>query len=115
VPANYKQLREAVNANGGLCKVTMLDLKNIHGAGRLGVHVRDTISRELASHGLAHFPRVLPGNQDEPVRLYLLGTPVADVVSAVLDPSDRGDQTLRDIGTSDAQAKLRLVRELVCE
>lgn len=112
---SYEELREAVNTNDGIFKVTMSDLKTIHGAGRLGVHVRDTISRELASHGIAHIPRILPANQVEPVRLYLLGTPVADVVSAVLDPSDRGDQTLRDIGTSEAQEKLRLVRELVCE
>ena len=111
---SYADLRSAVVGNGGLYQTEMCQLKTIHGAGRLGVHVRDAISRELASHGMGHLPSELPSYQEEPVRLYLLGSPIADVVSAVMRPSDSGDETLRALSDSQAQELLRQVRELVC-
>lgn len=111
---SYEELRQAVIENDGLFRSQMWQLKTIHGAGRLGVHVRDAISRELASHGLGHIPSELPAYQEEPVRLYLLGSPVADVVKSVLEPSDRGDDTLRSLSSSQAQEQLRQIREIVC-
>ena len=109
-----EDLRTTVVVAGGLQKTTMGTLKKIDGAGRLGVHVRNSISRTLQSHGLAHLPRELPPNQDDDVRLYLLGTPIADLIEAVLTPSDRGDETLRSVGGSEAQEQLRRIREIVC-
>jgi len=67
-------------------------LKKIEGAGRLGVHVRNAISRSLESYGLGHLPQELPSTQEDPVRLYLLGSPVADVIKAVFD-SERQEGT----------------------
>lgn len=110
----YEALRTAVANNDGLRKTTMDTLKKIQGAGRLGVHVRTEISRALESHGLGHLPQELPPNQEDVVRLYLLGSPVADVIKAVLNPSDRGDETLRSIGGSEAEDLLRQIRQLVC-
>ena len=110
----YEELRSAVTGQDGLVKVSMDTLKKIHGSGRLGVHVRNAISRSLESYGLAHLPDELPPNQEDAVRLYLLGSPIADVIKAVLTPSDRGDETLRSIGTSDAEEQLRQVRQIVC-
>jgi hypothetical protein len=111
---SYEELRAAVAANDGLQKTTMDTLKKIDGAGRLGVHVRTAISRTLESHGLGHLPQELPPNQEDVVRLYLLGSPVADLIKAVLAPSDRGDETLRAIGNSEAEEQLRQIRQLVC-
>lgn len=111
----YEALREAVVTNEGIYQATMAELKAIKGAGRLGVHVRDAISRDLASHGMGHLPEQLPPNQEDEVRLFLLGSPVADIVNAVLQPSDRGDQSLRRLGTSKADEMLQQIRELVCE
>ena len=110
----YDDVRNAVTTNDGLYKITMEILKKIEGAGRLGVHVRQSISRSLESHGIGHLPRELPPNQEDAVRLYLLGSPIADVVQAVLSPSDRGDETLRSIGSSEAQEQLRQIRQIVC-
>lgn len=110
----YEELRAAVAGNDGLQKITMDTLKKIDGAGRLGVHVRTAISRTLESHGLGHLPRELPPNQEDVVRLYLLGSPVADLIKAVLAPSDRGDETLRTIGNSEAEEQLRQIRQIVC-
>lgn len=110
----YEDLRNAVTTHDGLYKTSMDTLKKIDGAGRLGVHVRTAISKTLESHGLGHLPRELPSNQEDPVRLYLLGSPIADVIKAALTPSDKGDETLRSIGTSEAQEQLRQVRQIVC-
>jgi hypothetical protein len=115
VARSYEDLKDAVKANDGVCEVTMGDLKAIEGAGRLGVRVLTSISRELSAHGLGHLPPDLPGDQQQPVRLYLLGSPVDDIVRAVLHPCDQGDRILRDIATSEAQDKLRMIRELVCD
>ena len=68
----------------------------------------------LESYGLGHLPRELPPNQEDPVRLYLLGSPVADVIKAVLTPSDEGDDTLRSVSTSEAQEQLHQIRQIVC-
>jgi len=110
----YEDLRNAVTSNDGVYKTSMDTLKKIERAGRLGVHVRNAISRSLESHGLGHLPQELPPNQEDPVRLYLLGSPIADVIKAVLTPSDRGDETLCSIGASEAQEQLRQVRQIVC-
>ena len=110
---SYSELRAAV-VDAGVYTTTMETLKRIQDAGRLGIHVRSAISRALASHGIGHLPAELPPNQDDEVRLYLLGTPIADVVSAVLTPSKRGDAMLRSVGSSDAQEKLAMIRDIVC-
>jgi hypothetical protein len=110
----YGDLRNAVTTNDGVYTTSMDTLKKIEGAGRLGVHVRNAISRSLESYGLGHLPRELPPNQEDPVRLYLLGSPVADVIKAVLTPSDKGDDTLRSISTSEAQEQLHQIRQIVC-
>lgn len=110
----YEDLRNAVTTNDGLYKTSMGTLKKTDGAGRLGVHVRTAISKTLESHGLGHLPHELPPNQEDAVRLYLLGSPIADVIKAVLAPSDKGDETLRSIGNSEAQEQLRQIRHIVC-
>ncbi|AWG97387.1 hypothetical protein D092_18055 [Rhodococcus ruber Chol-4] len=110
---SYRALREAVE-EAGVYTTSMDTLKTIQSAGRLGVHVRSAISRALASQGIGHLPPELPANQVDEVRLYLLGTPIADVVSAVLAPDERGDAILKAIGSADAQEKLLQIREIIC-
>lgn len=92
----------------------MGELKEIQGAGRLGVNVREAISKALASHGLGHLPADLPANQWEEVRVYKLGTLLSDVVDAVTKPSNKGDEVLRAVSSNDSQETLRKIRELVC-
>ncbi|GAA1225732.1 hypothetical protein GCM10009665_15260 [Kitasatospora nipponensis] len=110
---NYDELRESVTANDGLYTIDMGTLRDIQRAGRLGIHVRDAISRSLQSHGMGHIPGELPGNQYDEVRLYLLGSPIGDIVKAVLSPSNKGDDALRAVNASEAQDQLRRIREIV--
>lgn len=90
-------------------------LRGAHGAGKLGVHVRKAIHDDLATHGLGHLPGGLPTYQHEEVRLFRLGTPIADTINAVLHPSEGGDQVLRQSAGSEAQDVLKQIRQLVCE
>jgi hypothetical protein len=63
---------------------------------------------------MGHFPAELPSNQSQPVRVFLLDTPVADVVNAVLNPSPKGDATLRDVDSAhDVRERLQQVREII--
>lgn len=112
---DYDALRKQVEADGGLHTTTMEVLRELHGAGRLGKHVRDSISGALGAHGLGHLPKELPTYQDQQVRVFRLGTPIADVVNAVLLPSPSGDQVLRQLGGVKGQDILKKIRELVCE
>jgi len=111
----FEDLRKAVEANGNLRVVTMYELREAHGAAKLGVHVRNAISEQLAAVGLGHFPYDLPSYQEQEVRLYRRGTPIADLVEAVLSPSEFGDDRLREAGTNTATEILSQVRQLVCE
>lgn len=111
--SGYEELRTAVAADGGLHVVTMGVLRDIQGAGRLGSRVLGVISAQLESHGMGHIPKELPGNQDSPVRVYLLGTPIAETVDAVHNPSLKGDAILRASGDSEARAQVQQIREIV--
>ncbi|WSB85707.1 hypothetical protein OHA60_19065 [Streptomyces cellulosae] len=110
---SYEELRAAVTADGGLHVITMGALRDIEGVRRLGNRVLGTISGQLSSHGMGHLPKELPTNQDSPVRVYLLGTPIAEVVDAVHHPSLKGDETLRGVGGSEARAQLQKIREII--
>lgn len=112
---SYDSLRDQVEADGGLYTTTMEELREIEGAGRLGQHVRSSISSSLAANGMGHLPAELPAYQESSVRIYRLGNPLADVINAVLNPSGPGDQILRQIGASDAQDVIKKIRQLVCD
>ena len=109
------ELGALVASEGGVLSCTMEELREMEGAGRLGVHVRSAISRTLAGAGLGHIPRELPTYQHQEVRIYRLGSPMEDIVNAVLSPSDAGDQKLRDAVDADKQEVLNQIRSLVCD
>lgn len=110
-------VRRAVDANEGVLTVTMVELRDAYGAGRLGWRVRDGISKDLHGHGLAHYPVDLPDSQERPVRLYKLGSPVQDLIDAVLNPDAadnfKDEQIRRAVSGREAEL-LRRVRELLC-
>lgn len=113
--AKYEELRKQVESEGSLLLTTMEVLRDTHGAGKLGVHVRGSIHGALEANGLGHLPGELPTYQHEEVRLFRLGTPIADTINAVLHPSEGGDQVLRQSAGSEAQSVLKQIRDLVCE
>lgn len=116
--ANWDDIKTDVEKNGNVLTVTMVQLRDAYGAGKLGIHVRDKISSTLAGLGLGHVPVVLPTYQHELVRLYKKGTPVGDLIETVLTPGGQNDARLREkfIGDGiDYAAIVQKVRELVAE
>ena len=115
---NWDQIKEAVEQNGNTKTFTMEELRDAHGAGKLGPHVRAAISSKLAGMGLSHVPKELPNYQHELVRLYKNGTPVADLIATVLVPGEQNDNKLRERfaeGDVDYAAIVEQIRELVTE
>ena len=115
--ANYDDLaeiKEAVVANGNVLTVRMEDLRDAYGALRAGVNVRKDIAKKLAGVGLGHYPTELPAYQHEYVRLFTLGSPVHDLINAVLDPTEGNDEVLRSAAAGEASDVLAQVRALVC-
>lgn len=90
----FEELRESIDRNGGALTVSMADLRDIVKAGRLGIHVRGEIDRRLAEERIGHTPSLLPSFQTALVRLYLVEAPVARIIEAVEDTSERSDQFL---------------------
>jgi hypothetical protein len=107
-------LKAEVEANGGVQSFPMSRVRDAYGAGRLGVHVRTNISKSLQGLGLGHFPSDLPDSQDATVRLFKLGSPVADLIDAVLRPGAAQDQKIRDASGGNAEEVLAAIREIVC-
>lgn len=86
---------------GGFATVTLRELKDVMGVGRLGTIVLADIRRWLVRNGVGYFPKnVLEGNdqprQDQELRIYRTdrGSALAAVVAAVLDPTMDGDRVL---------------------
>lgn len=65
-------------------------------------------NKELQKHGLGHIPSKLPESSIEEVRVYRLGTQIADTVDAVLHPSHGGDEVLRTAGGAAADQIARI-------
>lgn len=112
----WDDLRADAEAAGGVLHVAMWQLRDLENAGRLGVHVRSSISRKLLGIGLAHLPAELPANQEQSAVLYKLGTPAASVVEAIRgEDADEAAAVLRRLNTSRDAQKLQEITEKVAE
>ena len=109
----WVQLASRVESCGGVWKTSMRDLRNAYGRQKLGRQVRAGIGRRLHWQGLAHFPAELPGYQEDLVWIYAEGSPLANRINAILDPSEETAEQLER--WMRAEATLAGVRELVCE
>ncbi len=110
-----EDIKAAVEANGGLLTLKMEALRDAYGAGRLAKIVRENILKTLRGLGLGHLPAGdLPNEQEESVRLYKLGTPIGDLIDAVITPSPAHDEEIRQVIKADNSVILNQIRELVC-
>ena len=116
-----KEIVARVEANGGLAKVTLGELRDEVGADRLGKWVLRQIVQGLEGNGLGYYPSEILDpewndrpRQHEEVRVFKKGTAIAEVVEAVEEPSERGDSRLIELAASDASETLDKIRSLVC-
>ena len=115
---NWQELKEGVENNNNILTITMEELRNASGAGKLGVKVVQNISKELSGIGLGHVPVDLPTAQNEQVRLYKRGTTVGDLIEIVLRPSDVNDRQIVERCNADHSNCIEIIekiRELVAE
>jgi hypothetical protein len=111
---SWDDLRKAVEDNGGVLRIYMLDLKELQNSRRLGINVRTDISRRLAGLGLGHLPDELPSYQENELVLFQLGTPAADVVEAVRGDNFAGaEEALRSLNTKGDAEKLAAITAII--
>jgi hypothetical protein len=111
---DFDELEEEVKNSGNVLSIQMSTLRNLQGAGRLGPYVVEQISRELAKRGLGHYPEDLPEQQWEWVRIFKLGSNVADLIRASMNIGEKEDEKLRELASDDATDTLNRIRQLVC-
>jgi len=105
---------EAVKANGART-YDAGELRDAYGVDRLGRLVREGISSALAGEGITHWPKEIPQYQDEPVRLFHIGSPTGELIAAVLQPSEANDERIAAAVDSDNADILIKVKQLVCD
>jgi hypothetical protein len=117
--ATWKEIKESVNASGNVLTVTMGDLRDATGSGKLGSGVVADIRNTLAGLGLGHVPQDLTTEQSQPVRLYQKGSPVGELIDLVLMVGEPNDAQLRERFSrqpSDHAARtLARIRQLLTE
>ena len=111
---DFDELSDLVDQNGGVHTTHMGALRDAKGYGKLGVHVVRAISQDLAGYGLGHFPTELEPYQEQQVRVYRLGSPIAELIDAVINPSATHDEELRAAAGGDDARILRQIRNLIC-
>lgn len=89
----YRRLSARVDKDP-IVVVEMREFREIVGVTRLGPAVVEGIAKDLAGYGIGHIPSPLPAYQDEKVRLFRRGTRLAELIDAIHDPSDGGDELL---------------------
>jgi hypothetical protein len=112
---NMNDVRSAVEEAANVRTFPMEALRDAYGAGKLGIHVRTGMSKALKSVGLAHSPDPLPVYQENLVRVYKQGTPVADLIEAAVMPGTDRDEELRQAVGGEASETLAKIKELVCK
>jgi len=106
-------IHKKVILNGGVLTVPMKDLKELHGAQRLKELVRESIAFHLNYKQIGFVGDELPNSENESVRLYLKGTPVARIIEAVELEGVRGDQQIRELAdTASAVTTQDLIQKL---
>jgi hypothetical protein len=111
----YDDVEEAVDQAGGVKSFYMHTLRDVHGAGKLGIHIVSGISSELDSRGLAHFPQNLPTEQWEMAKIYRKNGTVGKLMAAVLSVDEKSNSVIRQLCSSEADKIVQRIRELVCD
>lgn len=116
--ASIADVRSAADENGGLLKVNLGQLREALDFKRLGVRVLSQIADALDDRGLGYFPEwVLDANETprygDEVRVFVKKSPIGELVSAVLNPTDDGDERLTETAGSSAATTLSEIRQLL--
>ena len=112
---SWTELRDEVQAREGVMSVGMHVLRRLEGYLRMGAVVGEQIGNKLQSLGIGHSGSELPRHSTEMVRLFILGSPAAELMGAVQNPGEKQDEVIRRAVASDSQEILRKIKGLVCD
>lgn len=114
---NYDELRAAVDGNGGVIVETMGTLRDVHGAGKLGVNVVNNIKSKLDSMGIGSSPPELPTEQWKMIILYRKGSVIAKIVESITDINPNTPDILKEFSTNNAGAieTINKIKEIICD
>lgn len=112
--ASIDELRQAVEDAENVLTLPAWEIRDAYGADRLGAIVRQNVAKELRSKGLGHVHEI-PDRAQQNVRLYKLGTPVADIIEAVMSTDGALDDRIKAAAGGDAARTVEKIRELVCD
>ncbi len=107
----YAELSTIIGDSDDVATVLMEDLRNAHKVKKLGRTVRENIAKKLQSLGLGFVGKELPGYQEHSVRIFRLGTPVATLINAVMNPGVEHDIIIRNHTDNEAQQALDRIKE----
>src|SRR6476619_1867357 len=96
---SWDDLKAEIQAEGDIKVLDAWQLRDAAGWSKLGPNVIIDIANQMEENDLGTLPRGerLPLNQYAQVRVYVKGSRLGQVVDAVLSPSAKGDQLLREI------------------
>jgi hypothetical protein len=118
-PTTFEELRELVDRRGGIHRISMGDLRDINGAGKLGIHVVTQIKRSLSRAGLSILLPAgqadMPRYQEEYVVIYLTQSKVGEVIEAVHEADFSAVKLLRDLASDNSAEKLQAIRDILDE
>ncbi|RLS59153.1 MAG: hypothetical protein DWH91_01085 [Planctomycetota bacterium] len=92
---NMETIVQRVSECNNVCTFTMRDLCDAIGRQRCTAQCCQTISDTLTEYGLGHWPPELRPDQSHKVRVYRIGTPVADMIGLVSRCTESSDEALR--------------------
>jgi len=110
--SRMKKLAETVAEAGDVLCVKMSELRDAAGWDRLTKGTFGAIEDGLRQNALWHFPELVI-NREARVRVYKVGTPAGKLIEAVLNPTDAGDELLREAGGDEAKRLLQDIRQLI--
>jgi hypothetical protein len=114
----YKSLAEiasAVDAQDGLMTLFMWQVRDAHGAGRLGVNVCTEIASEFEELGIRHNPSKIPSEQGTMIRLWRAKSAVDKLIRAARKVGYEYDEELRSAAAGEARSVLAKVAALVSD
>ncbi|MEA2442087.1 MAG: hypothetical protein QOH76_3511 [Thermoleophilaceae bacterium] len=110
----WNELKTKVEQHENVLTVSTAELRDVYGVKRMGIHVAGEIQAKLAGVGLGVTPEIEADSWQQ-VRLFKLGTPVGDILTAADNPGEEGDKKLRELAEGDAGERLRRIKALVCD
>lgn len=122
VKNQFDKISEDLDSSGGVMCVSMENLRDAFGVAKLGVHVVDSIKKELTKRGIGYYPETLSKYQHECVRLYRKGSDVDKLFTAMthlrtyefMEENEQNDEIIKNIINSNYEDMVSQVRAIVC-